>query len=239
MDTRSIPARTGVTRAVSRFPMASRWSSIRPALPWILLIGVFVVTVVGIVGSLYVVRGTGPMHYLDDAAVVLQGSPFAGSVSVLGNFLWVVAGTACLIAVSVVPKQADRRRSLLLAVGIGSLLLCIDDQFMIHDALLQQSLGLGELWLTAPIAVVALAMVIKLRTAILDHADGAILLLGVGLLALSLGIDAIKPPIPGRPTLEEIVKLAGIAFWCLFSVRAATGLIREAPLRRRPGNENP
>ena len=208
-----------------RIPLGFQWRCVRSALPSMLAVAGAAAAVITAVAVLFVVTGTRPMQYLDDPAVVTGGSPFAGSVTVLGNFLWVVAATASLMAAATTKEARGGRRSLLLAIGIGSLVLAVDDQFMLHERLLARDLGLSELWLTGPYAAIALWVAWRHRWVIMRHPDAVVLSMGVCFLALSYAIDVGHADIAGRATAEESLKFLGIALWCLFAVRASLRMI--------------
>jgi len=57
-----------------------------------------------------------------------------GLVSNLGYLLWMATAAICLFtACSEVSRPRGRERELLLAGGLFSLLLCLDDMFLLHD----------------------------------------------------------------------------------------------------------
>lgn len=192
-----------------------------------------VVTVVGavaaatlLVGGLFVLAGVRTTTLLDDPSAVLEGSPFAGALSVLGAACWIVAGTSALLAAAATRSRRDGEMRLLRIVGVASALLWVDDQYMLHDSLVPRIAGDSELWLTVPIALAALAVAARMWRTVLDHPDGVLLLLAVAFLGGSLLLDFGGSEVSGRHAVEDLAKLAGLGFWAQFSVRAASRRLR-------------
>jgi hypothetical protein len=188
-------------------------------------VGLVMIVVTTVVGLAYAL-GVPPKSLLDDPAKTLGGSPFVGALSVLGVLAWVVAAVAALGALKVTSggRAADRR--LLRTVGVASVVLWVDDQFMLHDGLLRNDLGVSELWITFPYIVAALWIAATTWRSVIDHPEGVLLILAVAFLGASLLIDIGAPAVPGVNAVEDLAKLTGLCFWGLFSVRAAVRLIR-------------
>ena len=144
-----------------------------------------------------------------------------GLISNLGYLLWMAAAAICLFtACSEVSRPRGRERELLLAGGLFSLLLCLDDMFLLHDRYISANV-LYLLYI-----VFAVLILVRYRDLVLRLGGpvfvGAVLLLGTSLL-----FDKFQQVLPiayGPGQLfEEGVKFLGIASWLFFWWRAAAG----------------
>lgn len=164
----------------------------------------------------YFVSDISPLELLDDPAAATGASPLTGGLSVIGVLLWFSAATAALLAATLAQGE---HRSLLIVIGAASIVLGVDDQFMVHEKLVPDALGGGELVIIVPYAALALLAAWRHGRTVLDHPDGVILLLSLGALGLSLAIDVSGEAFAGA-TAEESAKLLGISLWALFAIRA-------------------
>ena len=144
-----------------------------------------------------------------------------GLISNLGYLLWMATAAICLFtACSEVSRPRGRERELLLAGGLFSLLLCLDDMFLLHDRYISANV-LYLLYI-----VFAVLILVRYRDLVLRLGGpvfvGAVLLLGTSLL-----FDKFQQVLPiayGPGQLfEEGVKFLGIASWLFFWWRAAAG----------------
>lgn len=144
-----------------------------------------------------------------------------GLLSNLGYLLWIAAAAIPLFAAlsGVVPLKS-RVRQLLLCGGAFSLLLCLDDMFLLHDRYI------GSTFLYSLYAVFALLILFRFRRQV-QALGGGSFLLAVVLLGLSVLIDQFQELIPVPYTrlqlVEEGAKFLGIATWLAFWSQAAAG----------------
>ena len=144
-----------------------------------------------------------------------------GVLSNLGYLLWISAAAIALFAAlaGVVPLRG-RVRQLLLCGGAISLLLCLDDMFLLHDRYI------GSTFLYSLYAVFALLILVRFRRQV-QALGGGSFLLAVALLGLSVLIDQFQELIPVPYTrlqlVEEGAKFLGIATWLAFWSQAAAG----------------
>jgi hypothetical protein len=137
-----------------------------------------------------------------------------GFLSNVGYLLWISAAAIALFgALSGVVDVRGRVRQLLLCGGGFSLLLCLDDMFLLHD----RYIGSGFLY--SFYAVFALLILFRFRAQV-QALGGGSFLLAVALLGLSVIIDQLQEVIPvDYSTLqlsEEGAKFLGIATWLAF-----------------------
>ena len=144
-----------------------------------------------------------------------------GFLSNVGYLLWISAAAIALFgALSGVVDVRGRVRQLLLCGGGFSLLLCLDDMFLLHD----RYIGSGFLY--SLYAIFALLILFRFRAQV-QALGGGSFLLAVALLGLSVIIDQLQEVIPvDYSTLqlsEEGAKFLGIATWLAFWWQGTAG----------------
>jgi len=137
-----------------------------------------------------------------------------GFLSSLGYLLWTAAAAIALFtALSRLGGVRGRERQLLLCGGGFSLLLCLDDMFLLHDRYI------GSMFLYGLYALFALLILFRFRQPVIALGGGGFLL-AVVLLGLSVLIDLLQDLIPVPYTTlqlyEEGAKFLGIAAWLSF-----------------------
>lgn len=158
------------------------------------------------------------------------GEPLGvGLISNRGDLLWMATAAICLFtACSSLIQPRGRPRELLLAGGALSLLLCLDDMFLLHDRYISANVLYG--------AYIVFALTILLRhRPLLRRLGLGQFLLPVALLGSSLLVDRFQDALPiaygPGQLMEEGVKFLGIAAWLCFWWQAAAGAakLRTAP----------
>jgi hypothetical protein len=166
---------------------------------------------------------------------------YFGFFSNLGVVLWAGAGAVCLfVAVAEAPRLARTERNFLLCGGGLTLLVMLDDLYMVHE-------NLPALPLTA-IYAVATAIYVLGFIRILLRLDFLVLLASIGLLGSSVLLDQLIETLNSAPSLagskdaikeqadgflsperrrgllylgEDGPKFVGMCAWAAFHVRAA------------------
>ncbi|MFO7629363.1 MAG: oxidoreductase [Prochlorococcaceae cyanobacterium] len=144
-----------------------------------------------------------------------------GLISSLGYLLWMAAASIALFAGFSFAR--GRLRALLLSGGFFSLLLCLDDMFLLHDRYISANV------LYLAYAVFAILILSRFRDLVLSS-GGLAFLVSVLLLGGSMLIDQLQSLYRGYynqvQLFEEGFKFIGIAcwllFWCQASAKAAT-----------------
>jgi hypothetical protein len=197
--------------------------------------------------------GLTPTEMLRDPIMVAGGEQsefYLGLFSNLGVVLWTAAAAICLFAASELTGGTDRQaRQLLLYAGCFTLLLMLDDLFMLHenyaDDVIYIVYGLGLLYyvirffrLIRRLDIVLFALTIPLfgNAVLLDLAPWR-LLPGEGIevpqAVASSPIESDELRHLGRELrylLEDGFKFIGICCWAAFHIRAAKLLLqRGAP----------
>ncbi|MEB3331563.1 MAG: oxidoreductase [Synechococcaceae cyanobacterium] len=161
---------------------------------------------------------------------LVGGLPFAvGLVSSLGYLIWMAAAAIALFtAFSEVSGPRGPVRGLLVAGGIFSLILTLDDMFLLHDLYISQHV------LYAVYAVFAVLILFRFRPYVVAL-GGPMFLVAVALLGLSVLADALQEVLPFPyatvQIVEEGAKFLGSAAWLFFWWQASAGA---AKLRGMP-----
>lgn len=174
-------------------------------------------------------RGFEIMEILRDPAQQSGASSFLGFLSNIGIWLWI-----CSAAISfffVLTRDIFRKknfRELLFFTGVLSILLAVDDFFLIHDRYVNQNIC----YLTYVIFIGYLLIRHFKRIIAIDVS--AFLLTGI-FLALSIFTDLIQTKIPliyeYVQIIEEGFKFIGAAIWLYFNGRIASYLLVSATER--------
>jgi hypothetical protein len=146
-----------------------------------------------------------------------------GLLSNLGYLLWMATAAICLfVALAGGPEASGRLRPLLLSGGLFSLLLCLDDMFLLHDRYI------GATFLYLLYAVFAVLILVRFRSQVLEI-GGALFVIPVALLGGSILLDKLQNVLPFSYNEVQLgLKFLGIAGWLFFWWQAAA---RAAKLR--------
>ncbi|MBO1750941.1 hypothetical protein J4G33_03905 [Actinotalea sp. BY-33] len=160
-----------------------------------------------------------------DPATTFMASPFIGFLSQIGIFVW--AGTAAIAlfaAASGVGPATRRLRALLAATGTLTLVLALDDLFLLHEAVLPM-IGIPELVTFAGYGVACAAIALGFWREILACRRGLLLMAGL-FLGASVGLDLIDPAGIDPYLWEDGAKLVGLVAWFVLHVDAARHAVR-------------
>ncbi|MFM2360965.1 MAG: hypothetical protein RLY16_2958 [Bacteroidota bacterium] len=171
--------------------------------------------------AIYILQQQGfqTVEIIRDLAQSADVSSFLGFISNMGVWMWVSAGSICFFARFSDVKILDRKqRELLLLLGFFSVLLAVDDFFMLHDRYINQKL------MYAVYALLASGLLVRNLKLILAI-DGFAFLLAVGTLGGSIITDllqfVLKMPYSTQQLLEECFKFIGAATWLYFCCKTA------------------
>lgn len=154
---------------------------------------------------------------------------YYGAISNVGVLLWASAAAVLIFsALVVVLIGGDQNRHHIiqfLLAGVLTMLLCIDDFFLVHDIILPK-LGFSETLAYVVYATIAAIYVWYARSEILA-ARWPMFLISVTCLALSVKIDVFfNTDNDFRLLVEDGAKLLGIAAWLSFHAEAAACTIQ-------------
>jgi hypothetical protein len=208
--------------------MRSLTGRIRQAVPAILLIWIGTVAALAIVLVLGSVAGITPEDLLGDAAAVMDAPFYVGAVSNVGILLMAMTGAVCFFGYLLLRAGGRPRdgRDFLLAVGVISMVFCIDDLFQIHETLPEVTGRWGaQRLLYGAYAVGLLAFLVRYRSAI-GASNWPLMFMALGLWAGSGLIDQVGLPIDRSyqfvtNTLEDTMKVVGIVSWTVYGLTTA------------------
>lgn len=142
-------------------------------------------------------------------------SSFLGFLSNIGIWLWISSASICFFSILTYKfVDNDKYKELLFLVGMLSIILAIDDFFMIHDRYVNQIICY------LVYAFCAGALLVRHYKKIIEI-DGFSFFLAGSLLALSILTDLVQSYIPLKyvyvQIFEEGFKFVGAATWLYFS----------------------
>ena len=160
--------------------------------------------------------------FMRDTAVVLDGNPFAGFASNIGIIFWCTTAAVCLFSAAVSRQQVAKpvQTRFLLFAGLLSLMLLIDDFFLIHDKVFPVYLNIPETAAYAVYMLLILVFLFQFRRHILKT-EYFLLLLACGFFASSILSDMVMAQDGWQTLLEDGLKLIGIATWCFYFLRTS------------------
>lgn len=162
-----------------------------------------------------------------DPAAITGSSPYVGMLSNLGVMAWAATTAICFFAAALLAggKRFGKSALFMLASGCLSLMLTIDDAFMLHEDLLPR-LHLPEkaLYLAYLFFLIGYGIYFFYRILSTDYLllASAILFLGISVVA-----DHIFPFSDLEAFLEDAPKFIGIVLWLAYFSRTALKVVQE------------
>lgn len=141
--------------------------------------------------------------------------PFSGLFSHAGVFALTATGVVCLFAAN----HASRDRGLLRVIAAYSLVLAVDDFFLVHDDILPRK-GIPETATYATYLLVGGAVALYWRRDLFAVRHAALFLAG-GLLVSSVALDVLTPYSRLELVVEDSLKLAGLCVWAVYWIARA------------------
>ena len=158
-------------------------------------------------------------HITCDPAAVAEIHPFTGMISNIGILLWAGAAVICLFCWALLSKNPDKTRfsTFVLYFGIMTLILLLDDLFMLHEQIIPCDLGIPQKFVLLGYLGLALCGIVFFRKTILTT-DYLLLLLALGFFGLSIFVDVFDHEIDAliggwRYLFEDGSKFLGIVTW--------------------------
>ncbi len=191
-------------------------------LPLLILVGVTMAVIVADLNVGDVTR---------DPVTILDGHPLVGALSAFGVILWWFTVSVCLFTFALARSLGMSRsvRLFLLTSGLFTLLLAIDDQFLIHDDLASRYLGMREREVMAIYLVIA-ALYVVVNRAVIRRSEWIILAAALTFFASSIAFDylvqltmtsseSLGMGLDWGMLIEDGLKLMGIAGWSAYLLR--------------------
>ena len=165
-----------------------------------------------------------------DVAAIAKLHPLTGVLSNLGILLWCASASISLFT-AIMLRDLDRgelSRFLFYSALLSGYLL-LDDCFQFHEDLASRYLGFGQRVVFPALAISVATYLVGFRRVILRTNFGA-LLMALGFLSVSVGIDVIFAPLFWRFDTSELffedgAKWLGIACWCSYFVNTSYGIL--------------
>lgn len=151
-----------------------------------------------------------------DPVQLLNGRPYTGMLSNLGIIIWSATTGICLFVVilnSPYPQLKRERRFFLLAF-ILTMVLLLDDLFLLHDVILPEDLNISENYLYVVYGILSLVFIVYFRSDILQT-PYMLLIAAVIFFGFSIGVDTIVKflNLEHGFFLEDGSKFLGIISW--------------------------
>ena len=211
---------------MSNFLLLKRIFNARRILYWFVFAAVPATLFYGIALEVMSSAGFSLREILRDPAQQTGQSSFLGFLSNIGVWLWVCSGAICLFSAGVGGFVSEQKqKQLLILIGMLSLVLAVDDFFLLHDRYLPQR----AVFLCY--AVFTIFLLVRYFKNIMEIEGFAFLFAG-GLLALSIFVDLNQRKIPFDyahvQAVEEGFKFVGAASWLYFCYRLASFRFRRS-----------
>ncbi len=179
------------------------------------------------------VQNVVPIHHLTrDPTAVMKAPMYTGILSNTGALLWCSATAICFICYFLLRKTVHvQTRNFFLSSGILSLLLLIDDFYMLHESVIPNLIGVGEGLMFAVYGLYLIGYLFVFHKFILEKTPFILFGMACGFLALSVLIDAANfsflPSYDGN-LWEDGPKFMGITSWLVYFAYSANKLVSEA-----------
>lgn len=166
--------------------------------------------------------GADLVTWVRDPASTVDASPTLGILSILSTASW--TGVAAIFGtVGLLLRGVEPHRGLyFLVLALGTLAFMVDDAAQFHETVFPEDLDIHEGFVYAAYLAAGVAFVAAFYEELLRFSP-LVLLLGVGCLAASVGMDGLHL---GGYALEEYVKYLGIG------TLGAYGALEAARVRR-------
>jgi hypothetical protein len=165
---------------------------------------------------------------------------YVGAASTIGLCIWAAGATAALLAGGMARRHRRPEAGLLLAAGVFTAVVALDDAFVFHESIAPDDLGVPQRAVYGVYAVLLTAGLVRFRHT-LAVMEWPVALIAGGLFAASLAVDAYesrKPALLDDPATffaEDGLKLLGIVAWACFLVRAAYLVLDDLTSAHRSG----
>lgn len=161
-----------------------------------------------------------------DPASIGSIHPLSGVASHFGVLVLTASGAISVFSWAILRPQSYRRVSrFLLCSGLLSILLALDDLFMLHEKIYPQFFGVGEKITFLTYGLLVIGGTVKFRKTILET-EYSILLVSLIFFGASLIVDGFQDNIEDvlgqwRILLEDGFKLLGIVGWFGYLLRCS------------------
>ncbi len=158
-------------------------------------------------------------HMTGDPAMVYGAHPFTGLISNVSVLLWSVTASVCLFSYLVLKnRHPSGKLHFLLSSGLITTMLCLDDLFMLHEAVFPWHLRIPQNLVYVGY-ILAVGGYLTYYAKHIFQSEYILLLVALVFLGLSMAGDLVLPQEGVAYFIEDALKLFGIGTWLLFFVR--------------------
>lgn len=151
-----------------------------------------------------------------DPTVILKGPPYVGFISNIGMLVWSFTAAICVFSAITSHKNNQLEvAKYLLCSGLLTLLLLIDDMFMLHDSFFPNFLKIPEKLVYLTYAILVLGYLIRFRKEIIKN-EYVILFIAFFFFGFSVLSDMFLPQQGMEFLFEDGLKIFGIVTWFIF-----------------------
>lgn len=155
-----------------------------------------------------------------DPLAVVQEPVYIGAVSNLGVLIWAAAATICFFSYAVGRDRSapNSNSRFLLYGGLITVMLLLDDFFMLHEVVFPDYVGIPENLVYAIYISLIAWFLVWYRRRILEHTTFLLLILALSGFGLMVVMDILEyvNPLPGFYLLEDGFKLFAIVSWTAY-----------------------
>lgn len=147
--------------------------------------------------------------------------PFAGLLSNWSVVLWIATAAICLFSVAIMKQHnaPEVKRRFFLASGIFTLVLGLDDLYMLHERILPRGLHIPEIFFYMLYFLAFVTFLAYFASQLFKY-EYLLFVAAIFFFALSR-VFLIEIPYIGRLSAGDILKYFGIVFWLVFFYRTA------------------
>ena len=205
------------------------WPSIKKYLPLLLTVYLPPIILIVILGVIAKLTNIPTMDFFDDPSQIVGYDYYIGLVNNLGIIIWAATMGICIFTFFIL-RRTDGNGGLakfLLFSGLLTLILLIDDFFLIHEWLYDYT---SEFIVPVVFLILFILLVFRFRKIILDT-DYIFLIAAIVFFGISLVLDVLQSRvviISGgvRTLMEDGCKLLGIISWLTYFARTGLAELR-------------
>lgn len=184
------------------------------------ILGVLYIVALVLIGAAFVaapILNIPLENFSADLAAIYGAHPFEGMISYIGIMLWCATAAVCIFSYAILRPRSTRTR-FLLAAGLLSLLLFLDDLFQLHEAIIPWYLKIPETYIYAAYGALFSGWLFYFRKQIFNTEFGY-LILAFLLLGCSVLGDLLLPQEGQAYLIGDGLKLLGIVTWFFYFIR--------------------
>jgi len=151
---------------------------------------------------------------------------YVGFFSQVGFFFWIAAATLCMFTSFINHKSRGNIifTEFLFLFGLLTLLLCLDDMFLLHESVFPYIFGIPQKGVFMVYGILIFFILLRYYQIILKT-NYIILAMSFIFFAISISLDVIHPPNLNPYLMEDSVKMFGIVSWFFYFYSNATFVV--------------